>query len=77
MVKKIIVYSTESCPACHSVKDFLNSRGIKFEEVDVGADREAAEKLFAKTGQGVVPQIEIDGKMIIGFDRDAIEEELG
>ena len=72
----IIVYSTPTCPYCSLVKDYLRGKGIEFEEKDVSKDREAAREMIEKSGQMGVPQIEINGKIIVGFNRDAIDEEL-
>jgi len=72
----IKVYSTPTCPWCNRVKDFLKEKGAEFEEIDVSVDQEAAKKMVEKSGQMGVPQIEINGKMIVGFDKDALEEEL-
>jgi glutaredoxin 3 len=72
----IIVYSTATCPWCRMLKDFLAERKVKFRNVDVGADSKAAKEMIDKSGQMGVPQIEINGKLIVGFDKAAIEEEL-
>lgn len=75
-VSGIIVYSTPTCPYCNLVKNYLKSKGIEFEEKDVSKDREAARKMIEKSGQMGVPQIDINGKIIVGFNREAIDEEL-
>lgn len=75
-MSKIIVYSTPTCPYCALAKDFLKRKGISFEEKDVSTDREAAKEMIGKSGQMGVPQIDINGKIIIGFDKEAIEKEL-
>ena len=75
--KKVKVYSTPTCPYCKMVKDFLTESGVEFEDVDVSSNREAAHEMVEKSGQMGVPQIEINGKIIVGFDREAIERELG
>jgi glutaredoxin 3 len=75
-MSKIIVYSTPTCPYCHLVKDYLEEKKIEFEEKDVSKDREAAREMIKKSGQMGVPQIDINGKIIVGFDREAIDEEL-
>jgi len=75
-MSKIIVYSTPSCPYCHLVKDYLNKKGVEFEDKDVSVDREAAREMVEKSGQMGVPQIVIKDKVIVGFNRDAIDEEL-
>lgn len=70
------VYSTPTCPFCHMAKDFLKSKGVEFEDLDVSSDRKAAQEMIQKSGQMGVPVIEINGKIIVGFDRNAIEREL-
>ncbi|MDD3420748.1 MAG: glutaredoxin domain-containing protein [Methanocellales archaeon] len=74
---KIKVYSTPTCPYCRLAKNFLKEKGVDFEDVDVSVDRKAAEEMIQKSGQMGVPQIEINGKIIVGFDKGAIEKELG
>lgn len=73
---QIKVYSTQTCPWCHVVKEFLAGHGLEFDEVDVSMDRAAAEEMVSKSGQMGVPQTEINGKMIVGFDRAALEAEI-
>ena len=58
------------------LKEFLNEKHIEFENIDVSSDKKAAEEMIGKSGQMGVPQIEINGRMIVGFDREAIEAEL-
>jgi glutaredoxin 3 len=73
---KITVYSTPTCPWCRVAKEFLKGKNIPFEEVDVSRDQKAAEAMVRKSGQMGVPVIEIDGTIIVGFDREAIEKKL-
>ena len=73
---KVKVYSTKTCPWCVKVKDFLRSKGVKFEDIDVGANQKAAEEMVQKSGQMGVPVTEINGKIIVGYDKEAIEEAL-
>ena len=75
--KKVRIYSTPTCPYCKMVKEFLTEKGVKFEDVDVSSDQEAAHKMVEKSGQMGVPQIEIDGEIkVIGFDKEKLEKEL-
>jgi glutaredoxin-like YruB-family protein len=74
--KKVIVYSTVSCPYCKMVKSFLEENNIPFEDIDVGSDSQAAQEMIEKSGQMGVPVVDINGKIIIGFNKKAIEEEL-
>jgi glutaredoxin 3 len=76
MNDKIKVYSTQTCPYCNMVKEFLARKGMEFEDIDVGTDHEAAKEMISKTGQMGVPQIEINGRMIVGFNREAIGKEV-
>jgi glutaredoxin 3 len=70
------VYSTEMCPWCHRLKDYLKSKGVEFEDFDVSTDEGAAQEMIDKSGQMGVPVLEINGKIIVGFDQDAIDAEL-
>lgn len=73
---KIKVYSTPTCPYCHILKDFLKEKKIEFEDIDVAADQDAAKEMIEKSGQMGVPVTDINGKIIVGFDKGAIEKEL-
>ena len=74
---KVTVYGTATCPWCTTAKGYLEGKGVQFEYVDVGADHARAQEMMRKSGQMGVPVIEIDGKMIVGFDRGAIDGALG
>ena len=73
---KVKVYSTPTCPWCVKAKEYFKEKGIKFEDIDVSVDKEIASEMVEKSGQMGVPVIDIDGKIIVGFDKDAIEKEL-
>lgn len=73
---KVKIYSTPSCPYCNMAKDFLKEKGIDFDELNVAEDEKAREEMVEKSGQMGVPQIEINGKIIIGFDKEKLEKEL-
>jgi glutaredoxin-like YruB-family protein len=73
---KVKVYSTPTCPWCHKAKDFLKEKNIKFEDVDVAADEDARNDMVKKSGQMGVPVLDIDGKIIVGFDQEAIKKAL-
>lgn len=77
MSKKIKVYGVPGCPFCKKTKEFLKSKGLNFENIDVAADHELAEEMIKKSGQMSVPVIEIDGKIVIGFDKEKMENLLG
>lgn len=62
----IKVYSTDTCPYCHALMDWLEQQGVEYEEID-------ASKMPDITA---VPVTEINGERIEGFDRPAIKKAL-
>ena len=56
---------------------FLEEHSIAYQELDVGADREARDEMVRKSGQMAVPVIEIDGDILVGFDEGKLKEKLG
>ena len=77
MDKKVKIYSTPTCPYCIRAKQFLKDQGITFEDVDVSSNREAGEEIIQKSGQMGVPVLDIDGEIIVGFDKAGITKALG
>ncbi len=75
--KQVKVYSTKTCSYCVSLKAYLDEKNIKYEDVDVGQDKEAAQKMIDKSGQMGVPVAEINGEIVIGFDKPKINQLLG
>lgn len=73
---KVIVYSTTTCPACMMAKTWLNSHKIKFQDINVQEDMNKAREMIEKSGQMGVPVIEVDGKIVVGFDREALKRLL-
>ncbi|NQV00722.1 MAG: glutaredoxin family protein [Parcubacteria group bacterium] len=72
----IRVFSTSACPYCVTLKAFLDEHGIKYEYIDVSENQEATDEMVKKSGQRGVPVVEIDGEIIVGFDRERICELL-
>lgn len=77
MAKKVVIYSTPTCPFCIRTKQFLKDNNVQFEDIDVSSDTEQAQAMIKKSGQMGVPVIDIDGTLIIGFDKEKIKEVLG
>jgi len=77
MDKKVMIYSTPTCPYCVRAKQFLKDNGVTYEEFDVSADSRRAQDMMDRSGQMGVPVLDIDGKIIVGFDKEAIREALG
>lgn len=76
MENNITVYTTTQCPFCHMLKGFLAQNNISFQEVNVERDPIAMQRVVNKTGQMGVPQTEINGKWVIGFDPESIMEAM-
>ena len=68
----ITVYTTITCPYCSMLKNYLKNAGLPFKEVNVQQDQNAATKLIETTGQLGVPQTNINGHWVIGFDPESI-----
>lgn len=77
VAERVRVFSTPACPACRDAKNFLKESDVEFEEVDVAEDKLSAMLLVQRTGQRRVPVIEVDGKLIVGFDEVAVKQALG
>lgn len=74
--KQVTVYTTASCSWCTTLKTYLDQKQVRYREVNVAADTSAAEAMVRKSGQQGVPQTEINGQMIVGFDKARINQLL-
>ncbi|MFW6013697.1 MAG: glutaredoxin family protein [Nanoarchaeota archaeon] len=74
---EVIVYSTDSCPWCRKVEEYLQMNNIDFNVKKVDQDREAAMEMVQTSGQQGVPVVLIDGSMIVGFNKAEIDKALG
>lgn len=75
-MNKVTIYSTNSCVFCKKAKEFFKENKVEYKEIDVGKDIKAAKEMVEKSGQMGVPVIEVNGKIIIGFDKPALMKEL-
>ena len=74
---KVKIYTTPYCHYCKMAKEYFKSKGVEYEEYDVMTDLQKREEMMKKSGQLGVPVLDIDGKIVIGFDRPKINEYLG
>ncbi len=72
----ITIYSTPTCAFCHMTKEYLKSKKINYAERDITTDQEGMRWVVDHTGQLAVPVIDIDGNVIVGFDRPKIDASL-
>ena len=69
---EVKVYSTPSCPYCYTLKEFLKEHNVEFEDINVAQDEKAQKEMVKRSGQVGAPVVEIDGEMIVGFDKEKI-----
>lgn len=74
--KSVKVYSTPACSWCNTLKAYLRKQGIAFTDIDISRDERTAQELVRRSGQSGVPQTEIEGQIIVGFDRTKINNAL-
>ena len=70
------MYSTPTCPWCKAAKEFLKENNIAFAEKDVSTDEKARNDMIEKSGQMGVPVLDINGTIIVGFDKEAMKKAL-
>ena len=73
---KVIVYSAPWCAFCHAAKAYFDKLGVKYTDKDVEKDPSAGMEAVTKSQQRGIPVIDIDGEIIIGFDRPRIDAAL-
>lgn len=73
----VTIYSTPTCHFCHQAKEFFKENNIQYIEKDVAIDLDARKEMVEKTGQLGVPVIEVDEKIMVGYDHDTLAEALG
>lgn len=79
---KISIYTTKTCPFCRMEREYLDSKGIKYEEIFVDHNMKKAKEMIELSGQMGVPFTVIEKENgekveILGFDRKKIDEILG
>lgn len=74
---KVTIYSTPTCPWCKTTKKFLQDNGVQYEDKDVASDLSARQDMMTKSGQMAVPVVDVDGRIIVGYDEPQLKEALG
>jgi glutaredoxin 3 len=75
--KNVVIYSTPTCHFCGLAKDFFKENDITYREFNVASDAEKRNEMMQKSGGLAVPVITIDDEVIVGFDKEKLEELLG
>jgi glutaredoxin 3 len=74
--KHVTIYTATWCAFCHAAKDYLTKMGISYVDKDVEKDPKFGQEAVTKSGQMGIPVIDIDGTIIVGFDRPKIDAAL-
>lgn len=69
----VIVYSADWCAFCHTAKNYFDKIGVSYEDRNVEHDPKFMEESVKKSGQMGIPVIDIDGEIIVGFDKPRID----
>jgi glutaredoxin 3 len=74
--KRVVVFTTPSCPWCRKTKEYLRKNNIRFKEIDVTKDPSSARDIVRRTGQRGVPVILINNRPIVGFNKELLDRLL-
>ena len=77
MAQNITIYSTPTCHFCHLAKDFLTENNIPFTDYNVQTDLEKRAEMTEKSGGMAVPVIDVDGEVMVGFDKEKLAGLVG
>lgn len=69
----VTIYTAVWCGYCKMAKNYMDQLGVKYEEKDVEKDPGAAQEAVEKSGQMGVPVIDVNGAVILGFDRGGLD----
>lgn len=74
---EVKIYTLPTCSWCVKLKEWLKKKKVSFQEFDLIEEENARDEIIEKSGQMSVPVIEIDGKILIGFNEKKLEAALG
>ena len=69
---RVRVFNSPSCPFCYVLKEFFKEHNVEFEEIDISKDEKARNEMIKKSGRLEAPIVEIDGQIVVGFDKEKI-----
>ncbi len=76
MKNKILVYTLPTCPWCKKTKDFLKKYWVKFKNIDISKSLVKRKEMIKKSGQDGVPVIDVNGRIIVGYDEKELKKAL-
>lgn len=74
--KKVVIYSTPTCPICKRTKEYLTGKGVQYTDLNVAKSKELTKEMIDKSGQMSVPVIIIDDQVVVGFNQGKIDKLL-
>lgn len=75
-LKKVTVYSTPTCSWCNTLKTWLQKNNVSYIDIDISRNIKAAEDLMRRSGQQGVPQTDINGQIVVGFNQPMLRQLL-
>lgn len=73
---KVVLYTSDTCPWCKKARSFLKNNKILYTEVNLNKKPQYVSKVLENTGKHGVPQFEINGKWLAGFDEKKLIQML-
>lgn len=77
IMAQVTIYTTPTCAFCKMTKEFFQEHNVAYEEKNVAADAAAREEMVKKSGMMSVPVVDIDGELVVGFDKEKLSKLLG
>jgi len=74
-MKKVVIFTSNTCPHCHTAKEYLSQKGVDFQERNINEDPNARKELMKKKIMGV-PAIFVEDEVIVGFDKNRLDQLL-
>ncbi|MDX1535527.1 MAG: glutaredoxin domain-containing protein [Candidatus Spechtbacterales bacterium] len=75
-MKSVTIYTTPTCHYCHAAKEFFKENDVEYTEKNVAEDTEARQEMIEKSGQMGVPVIDVAGDLVVGFNKDVLQDLL-
>ena len=72
----VSIYTTPTCSYCTMAKNWFRENGIRFTEYNVARDTRRADEMVRKSGQMAVPVLDVNGRILVGFNKSEIENAL-
>ena len=76
MAKFVKIYTTPTCVYCKMAKEYFAKNNVSYQEFNVAENATAREEMVSKSRQFGVPVIDINGTIIVGFNRQAVAKAL-